>query len=94
MNSSLCEAGRRWCGSIGGADDGDAGRRVESCRHDRNRGRSVKKNRRMFEKCFFLVLDTSQYCKCIDFTFSMEHGSASLMESIMDKKVGFVEIAP
>ena len=43
---------------------------------------------------FFLAVDTSQYCMFIDFTCSMDHDSALLMESIMDQKVGFVEIAP
>ena len=48
-------------------------------------------NRKMFEKCFFLVVDTSQYYIFICFTFKGD-GSALLMESIMDQKVGFVEI--
>ena len=43
---------------------------------------------------FFLAVDTSLYCIFIDFTLSMDYGSALLMESIMDQKVGFVEIAP
>ena len=43
---------------------------------------------------FFLAVDTSQYCIFVDFTFSMDYGSALLMESIIDKKIGFVEIAP
>ena len=43
---------------------------------------------------FFLVVDTSQYYTFICFTFSMGDGSALLMESIMDQKVGFVDITP
>ena len=35
---------------------------------------------------FFLAVDTSQYCIFVDFTFSMDYGSALLMESIIDKK--------
>ena len=49
-------------------------------------------DRTIFENFFFLVVDTSQYYTFICFTFSMGDGSALLMESIMDQKVGFFEI--